>query len=180
MFCGTTGGMVAFIIRLARAEDAPQMALLSRDLIEAGLGWRWTPSRVRHKLRDRATNGLVATDGQRVVGFALMQYLEEQAHLLLFAVTVPSRRSGVGRAMLEWLEETALVAGIGRIELEVRACNLGARAFYRVLGFEEGATVPGYYAGVEAAVRMRRDLWTPVPRSAASDEPDRAAWSPPP
>ena len=58
-------------IRLARAADALQMARLSRDLIEAGLGWRWTPLRMRHKLRDRASNGLVAVDGPRVVGFAL-------------------------------------------------------------------------------------------------------------
>lgn len=170
---------MAFSIRLARATDAPQMALLSRDLIEAGLGWRWTPSRVRHTLRDRATNGLVAIEGQHVVGFALMQYLEERAHLLLLAVAVPSRRSGVGRAMLQWLEKTALVAGIGTIELEVRARNLGARAFYRVAGFEEGVMVPGYYAGIEAAVRMRRDLWSRAPRSAASDEPDQPAWLPP-
>ncbi len=171
---------MGFSIRLARAADAPHMARLSRDLIEAGLGWRWTPLRVRHSLRDRATNGLVATEGPRVVGFALMKYLDERAHLLLLAVAVPSRRSGVGRAMLDWLEKTALVAGIGSIELEVRATNLGARAFYRALGFEEDATVPGYYAGIEAGVRMHRDLWSLSPPTVAGDGPDQPAWLPPP
>lgn len=166
-------------IRLARATDAPQMAQLSRDLIEAGLGWRWTPLRMRHKLRDRASNGLVAVDGPRVVGLALMQYLDERAHLLLLAVAVPARRSGVGRALIEWLEKTALIAGIGSIELEVRARNLGARAFYRALGFAEGVTVPGYYAGIEAGVRMRLDLWSRAPRPLANDEPDQPLWLPP-
>ena len=172
--------MQAFSIRLARAADAPQMALLSRDLIETGLAWRWTPTRVRDSLRDRATNGLVVIAERRVVGFALMQYFEERAHLLLLAVALPWRRTGIGRAMLEWLAETALVAGIGTIDLEVRATNLGARTFYCALGFQERAMVPGYYAGRETAVRMRRSLGLSAPRPAANGKPDQPAWSPPP
>jgi ribosomal-protein-alanine N-acetyltransferase len=43
-------------IRLARPSDAQAIAEMSRDLIEHGLGWRWTPSRIRAALRPgRAT-----------------------------------------------------------------------------------------------------------------------------
>jgi ribosomal-protein-alanine N-acetyltransferase len=156
-----------FAIRLARPREARSIAMLSRDLIESGLGWSWTPQRVSRALRDRNTNVIVAVDGRRLVGFALMKYLEEEAHLLLFAVVPSHRRTGVGSAMLEWLEKTALVAGIGTIHLEVRARNAAARAFYRRRGFAERETVDGYYRGLEAAVRMRRELWSKLGTSAS-------------
>lgn len=168
--------MRRFSIRLARMSEARRIAVLSRDLIEAGLGWSWTPQRVMRSLRDRATNVVVAVDGQRVVAFALMKYLEEEAHLMLLAVLPTWRRAGVGRAMLAWLEETALTAGICTIHLEVRANNRGARAFYRRFGFEECETLPGYYGAIEAALRMRSDLWeNQTGRSARG----QAAWRPP-
>lgn len=147
-------------IRLARLADARPIAIMSRDLIERGLGWSWTPQRVARSVRDRDTNVIIGEQHGALVSFALMQYLEEEAHLLLFAVLAHRRRGGVGRAMMLWLEKTALVAGIGTIHLEVRARNASARAFYRRMGFEEREVVQGYYRGVEAAVRMRRVLWT--------------------
>ena len=111
-------------------------------------------------MRDRNTNIIVALEARRIVGFALMKYLEEEAQLLLFAVIQVRRRTGIGRALMAWLEKTALIAGIGTIHLEVRARNGGARAFYRRMGFVEHEVIEGYYRGVEAAVRMRRRLWS--------------------
>ena len=142
-------------IRLARAADARVMAVMSRELIEAGLGWRWTPACVRSAMRDPETNAIVACAGARPVGFAVMQYGETSAHLLLLAVAADCRRRGIGQALWEWLLASARVAGIAEVRLELRAGNTGARRFYRRLGCVEGATVPGYYAGVEAALQMR-------------------------
>jgi len=47
-------------IRLATADDAPHIGLMSRDLIERGLRWRWTPERIRACIRSRTTNVAVA------------------------------------------------------------------------------------------------------------------------
>jgi [ribosomal protein S18]-alanine N-acetyltransferase len=152
-------GAGMFFIRLARRAEARTIAVMSRDLIETGLGWSWTPRRILRNIRDRNSNVIVAVADGRVIAFALMRYLDEEAHLLLFAVLPQRRRSGVGTALIEWLEKTALVAGIGTIHLEVRARNSDARRFYRHLRYEECETVRGYYRGVEAAVRMRRRLW---------------------
>ena len=51
-----------------------------------------------------------------------------------------------------------MVAGTFLIELELRATNTGARAFYEALGYRETGRVPGYYQRVEDAIRMARDL----------------------
>ncbi len=143
-------------IRLARKRDADTIAVMSRELIEAGLGWSWTPSRVARSILNRETNVVVADIDSRIAGFALMHYFEEHAHLLLFAVSRENRRQSVGRTLWTWLERTALVAGISTVHLEVRAGNTPAREFYRQIGFTEAETVRGYYRGVEAAIRMRR------------------------
>ena len=39
-------------IRLATLRDARAIAEMSRDEIEAGLAWTWTPERVRRSIRD--------------------------------------------------------------------------------------------------------------------------------
>jgi len=132
---------------------------MSRDYIEHGLGWRWTPNRILAALRAPDVNVAVACKEDRLAGFGLMQYKDDEAHLILLAVDAGSRRSGVATALVHWLERCALTAGIGAIYLEARASNSAARAFYRRLGYREIARVPGYYQGLEDGVRIARDLW---------------------
>jgi len=145
-------------LRLASPHDAETIAAMSRELIEAGLGWSWTPERVQHSLRHRDTLVLTARDGERLTGFAIMQFGDERAHLSLLAVHPGCQRQGVGALMLEWLTQSALGAGIATLHLELREDNRGARAFYIRQGFDETARIPGYYRGVETAVRMLRDI----------------------
>lgn len=152
-------------IRFARREDAAAIARMSRDLIEHGLGWSWTARRVLRSIADRRTNVIVAPDRLGgIAGFGIMQYLDDEAHLLLLAVDPSWRRRGIGAALVGWLEESAVVAGIGHVWLEARVTNLTARAFYAHLGYREIDRIAGYYSGVEASVRMARDLWLHRPQ----------------
>jgi ribosomal-protein-alanine N-acetyltransferase len=145
-------------LRLARPAEADTIANLSRDLIEYGLQWRWTPMRVAGSIRAPDVNVLVACIHGNIAGFAIMRYGDDDAHLDLLAVAPSYRRLGIGRQLLEWLEKCAVVAGIFSVTLEVRARNEGAQLFYKRLGYRPLAHVPGYYQGVEAALRMGRDL----------------------
>jgi ribosomal-protein-alanine N-acetyltransferase len=150
--------LTACPIRLAGAADAGDIARLSREAIEYGLAWSWTPRRVMASLRDAATNGIVARDAGGLHGFALMSYGDDEAHLLLLAVNAARRRSGIGSALLQWLETTAQVAGIRSLHLETRQRSSVARAFYRRHGFAETAQLAAYYQGMEDAVRMVKHL----------------------
>jgi ribosomal-protein-alanine N-acetyltransferase len=89
-----------------------------------------------------------------------MFFGDEHAHLNLLAVQPEFQRLGLGTRMIRWLEESAQVAGVRAIHLEVRARNQNARRFYRRLGFLQMALLPKYYRGVEAAVWMAHDLQT--------------------
>jgi ribosomal-protein-alanine N-acetyltransferase len=146
-------------IRLATSDEAEAIAAMSRDLIENGLGWSWTAARVRRAIADRETNVAVAADAiGAMLGFGIMQYGEQTAHLLLLAVRPLAGRRGLGSALVDWLERSATVAGIGEIVLEARVSNVTARAFYRRLGYQEVRVLQGYYGGREASVRLAKDL----------------------
>lgn len=147
-------------LRLASEYDARIIGTMSRELIETGLGWSWTPSRVLRSIRDPDTLTVVACDGPLILGFSIMQFAADRAHLSLLAVRKLRQRQGIGRRMVEWLEASARVAGIARVHLELRVNNHTARAFYSAIGFAETAQLPGYYRGVETAVRMVRVLRT--------------------
>ena len=131
---------------------------MSRQLIEHGLAWSWDEERVARCLRNRDCVVLAARDRRRVVGFAIMEFYAIHAHLNLFAVQPGYQRQGVGRQLLEWLEASARTAGIFTVNLELRATNVGARAFYEKLGYRVAGRKAAYYDGREDAVRMTHDL----------------------
>jgi [ribosomal protein S18]-alanine N-acetyltransferase len=158
-------------LQLACRSDAPAIASMSRDLIEAGLGWQYRSERIRELIDDPEAVTLVARDGDRLTGFAIMTFGNERAHLVLLAVRQACRRRGIAQRMTRWLVESAVTAGIVSIHVELRAQNRAAYAFYRSLGFAETLRLPGYYRGREPAIRMLRLLRPPgltLPR-----------WSPP-
>ncbi|HKJ09159.1 MAG TPA: GNAT family N-acetyltransferase [Gammaproteobacteria bacterium] len=150
-------------LRLGTLADAAEIGAMSRDLVETGLGWSWTVERVARSIRHADTTVLVAEDGIRIAGFAIMYFGFEEARLNLLAVRPAYRRLGLGRRLLRWLEASALVAGVAVVYLEARAGNCGAQAFYGRLGYRTVAQLPGYYRGLEAGVRMARDLWCASP-----------------
>ena len=156
------------LLRLARVKDAPAIARLSRDLIEYGLRWRWTPARVSASIHASNVNVLVGCVGEKIVGFAIMRYGDDDAHLDLLAVNPAFQRTGIGCALIRWLEKCAVVAGIFNVELEVRANNDGALRFYENMGYRALRRLEGYYQGQEAAVRMGHDLSYPSKQRSAT------------
>jgi N-acetylglutamate synthase-like GNAT family acetyltransferase len=85
----------------------------------------------------------VAVEDERVVGLAavhLMSILERDdpiARITAMVVNADARGQGVGRALLERLEERARAEGCDRIDLTTRYEREGAAAFYQRMGFED-------------------------------------------
>src|SRR4051812_42018193 len=165
----------AITIRLAEPRDAQAVALMSRDFIESGLGWKYDAPRVLRAIRDRETLAVVACEGGKgsaagggaIAAFGIMELGDERAHLVLLAVRPSHRRLGIGQRLLEWMLQSARTAGMASIHLELRSGNDAARRFYRAMSFYETVLVPGYYRGgegrKEGALRMLRVLRAPGP-----------------
>lgn len=146
-------------IRLAKISDALCIGIMSRDFIESGFEWSWTPSRIAREINEKDSNVIVTVEGNDVIGFGIMKYLGDEARLNLFGVHPKYRRKGIGTRMIKWLEKTALVNGNDAVYLETRLRNHGAREFYKTLGYKVIQRIPLYYKGSESALRMARDLW---------------------
>ncbi len=144
--------------QLARVADTAPIAYMSRRFIEAGLPPCWPAPRVLWHIKDRESIVLTATSGEALLGFAIMRFGDSSAHLNLLAVRPQHQRCGIGRHLIDWLNESAITAGIFIINLELRAGNAAARSFYAALGYRQTGCIKDYYQGREDAIQMTTDL----------------------
>jgi ribosomal-protein-alanine N-acetyltransferase len=102
--------------------------------------------------------------GERVVGFAGVWLMVDEAHITTFGVHPTWRRQGVGRRLMVRMLELAREMRATRLTLEVRAGNAGAQALYRGFGFEVVGRRPHYYSddGEDALVMSTPPLTEPA------------------
>jgi len=148
----------SLVLRAAHVSEAGAISSMSRLLVEHGLNWRWTAARVKRSIRDRETIVLVASIDGVLSGFAIMKFRDEASHLFLLAVAPQLQRTGIGTALLAWLEKSCRTAGMRHIRVELRANNSNARKFYERAGFRFIGQVAGYYDNREAAIVMVKTL----------------------
>ncbi|HEY7462836.1 MAG TPA: ribosomal protein S18-alanine N-acetyltransferase [Candidatus Limnocylindria bacterium] len=99
-------------------------------------------------------------EGERVIGFAGVWLMVDEAHITTFAVHPDVRRLGVGRRLLLRLFDLAVELRAARLTLEVRVSNEPAQALYRSFGFAVVGSRPRYYSddGEDALVMTTPDL----------------------
>lgn len=147
-------------IRLATFADAADIAEMSRDYIEHGLPWRWRQDRIHAAINNPDTNVVVVGARGALAAFGIMSYADVEAHLLLFAVRSAARRTGVGSAVLLWLETVARTAGAKRILVEARKENVAARIFYSEHGYHERMIKKAMYSNIADGVCLEKFLRT--------------------
>ena len=94
---------------------------------------------------NRLARYIVARAGTRVVGFAGLWLMVDEAHVTTFGVHPRWRRRGIGRRMLVSLFDLAWELRAARMTLEVRVGNEAAQALYAELGFEIAGRRVAYY-----------------------------------
>lgn len=120
----------------------------------------WTAEMFRQEIRGLfGSQATVALDGDRVVGYQVAWFIEDEVHLVNIAVAPAYQNRGIGRRLLMELIEEALSTDKIIITLEVRASNLTAQAFYRRFFFRTIGVRKGYYSdNREDALLMVMDL----------------------
>lgn len=143
-------------LRLATENDLTTIYGLEQVLFPHDA---WPLEKFDDDLRSRYAHFLMAEDEDRVVGYAIAQYLtgNDVADIQNIAVVESHRGRGIGAALLDAVLEWAVDQGASAIMLEVRADNVVAQSLYASRGFEVIATRAQYYqpAGIDALVMSK-------------------------
>jgi ribosomal-protein-alanine N-acetyltransferase len=96
-------------------------------------------------------------------GFAMINPIlgdrdEAKAELLAIAVSPEYQRRGIGKRLLEYMEDLAQNFGIEQIIIHTAAINKAAHRFFATNGFIQRGTVDRYYPLGQKALEMSKTL----------------------
>jgi len=107
----------------------------------------WPANAFRHELTEnRKARYIVARDADRIVGYAGLWLMVDEAHITTFAVLPDARRRRIGERLLQGLFEIAHEMSAEWLTLEVRASNLAAQRLYEKYGFRRAGVRRRYYS----------------------------------
>jgi ribosomal-protein-alanine N-acetyltransferase len=128
-------------IRWMIRRDMPEVLNTEQESFE----YAWTEEDFLRCLRQRNCIGMVAEQGERVVGFMIYELHKNKLHILNFAVHPYYRRYGVGGQMVSKLISKLSSHRRTRITLEVRETNLTAQLFFRAQRFKAVKVMRTFY-----------------------------------
>ncbi|HYT87193.1 MAG TPA: ribosomal protein S18-alanine N-acetyltransferase [Gemmataceae bacterium] len=128
-------------IRWMIRRDMPEVLQTEQQSFE----YAWTEEDFLRCLRQRNCIGMVAEQGEKVVGFMIYELHKQKLHILNFAVSPAWRRHGVGAQMVAKLISKLSSHRRTRITLEVRETNLPAQLFFSRQGFRAVRVLRAYY-----------------------------------
>jgi ribosomal-protein-alanine N-acetyltransferase len=122
----------------------------------------WPRDAYSHELREnRLACYVVARVMHKIVGYAGMWVILDEAHVTTIAVEPDSRRRRIGERLLIALMEETMKRGARWVTLEVRKSNAVAQALYRKYGFKEIGVRKAYYSDnrEDAIVMWTGNIW---------------------
>lgn len=128
-------------IRWMIRRDMPEVLQTEQESFE----FSWTEEDFLRCLRQRNCIGMVAEQGEKVVGFMIYELHKSKLHILNFAVSPAYRRGGIGGQMVSKLISKLSSQRRTRITLEVRETNLTAQLFFRSQDFRATRVLRAYY-----------------------------------
>jgi ribosomal protein S18 acetylase RimI-like enzyme len=127
------------IRRFERADEAAVVALWE----ECGLTRSWNDplKDIARKLAVQPELFLVGVTDGAVMASVMAGYEGHRGWMNYLAVAPRFRGRGLGRALVEHVERLLLERGCPKVNLQVRATNLEAVAFYRRLGYAQDESI---------------------------------------
>ena len=143
---------------VAATDNIPAIMTIEREPGFEALVGRWGHEQHVDEMAKPSVRYLVLRDGGEVIGFALLQRIDEpdaRVHLKRIAVREPG--IGIGSrllaAALDWLFSNTET---NRVDLDVYVENERARRAYERVGFQVEGRLREYHLGADGA---RHDVW---------------------
>ena len=147
-------------VRSVRESDLPQLLKLEETCFETD---RLSRRSFLHWFKTNRRLFVVAERGPELLGYGLVILYKgtRLARLYSIATRTDVRRQGIGRALLEHLEELAATKGRLAMRLEVNRINLPAISLYESSGYRVFGFYPDYYENHNDALRMQKRIRFP-------------------
>ncbi|MDD3269232.1 MAG: ribosomal protein S18-alanine N-acetyltransferase [Syntrophomonadaceae bacterium] len=144
-----------FIIRKMTEQDLDQVM----NIEKASFALPWSRDSYHNELSNEYAIYLVCDVAGKTAGYAGIWSVYEEAHITNVAVDHKFRMAGLGKALMQELENTVRRKRAERILLEVRPSNTAALAMYHNLGYVPSGLRKAYYSdNDEDAIIMTKQL----------------------
>ena len=118
-----------------------------QDVERSSFPLPWPANAFRHELtQNKNARYIVAREGDKIVGYAGLWLMVDEAHITPFAVLPEHRRRRIGERLLQRLFDIADEMGAEWLTLEVRVSNIGAQRLYEKYGFRRAGGRRRYYS----------------------------------
>lgn len=144
-----SSGEILTIERMTEAH-LPEVMRIEREVNLFG----WSEEAFRSDLRNPAALYLVLKVDGKLVAYAGMWLIIDEAHITNVAVKPEYRRRNFAKRLIHRLLSIARERGCVKATLEVRVSNTPAQRLYEKFGFRPVATRPKYYNNLEDALIM--------------------------
>jgi [ribosomal protein S18]-alanine N-acetyltransferase len=148
--------MAEWAIRAYRARDFAALYRLDQACFVPGISYsKWS---LQYFLNLPAADCLVGEEGKYIVGFILAEKNPPLAHIITLDVAAEKRRSGLGSALLNEMEDHFRYDEVRSVLLEAAVDNESGIAFWEHHGYRTEAVLKRYYLGKVDAFEMRKKL----------------------
>ena len=120
----------------------------------------WSADSVASELTNPLSYWLVAVENDRVVGYVGSQTVLGEADVMNVAVDPARRGCGIGRMLMDGLQNALKAQSVYSLTLEVRPSNTAAIALYESLGYLQVGRRPNYYHKPKEDALILRKEWT--------------------
>lgn len=131
------------VLRRMNLDDIPAIMEIEHEAFTLP----WTEEAFRNELTmNHFARYMVIEVDQRIIGYAGMWTIMDEAHVTNIAIREAYRGRRLGEKLLIQLMDWALELGMIRMTLEVRVSNEPAQNLYRKMGFTSAGVRKGYYS----------------------------------
>lgn len=145
-------------IEQMRVEDVEAVAELDKKCFPSP----WSVSAYMNEAHNSSAYYVVARVHDRIIGFAGMWLIMDEAHITTIGVDPDLRGQKIGERILIHILDEAIHRGARRVTLEVRKSNIVAQNLYDKYMFHTVAVRKAYYTNnnEDALVMWIDDMWS--------------------
>lgn len=126
-----------------------------KDILISEFDDFWNEKLLENELKNENSYYVVAKYEEKIVGFAGIKYVLDEADIMNIVVRKDCRNCGVGSFLLKHIVDFAKNNGINKLTLEVNENNIQAIHLYQKFGFRQIAKREKYYNKKDTAIIMQ-------------------------